>query len=154
MALRLATIPAIRNTVQLKLRQQPIGLVKIHSSTARLNSTITEKAEKKPDRGSGSQLWNQERIVSLSLVPLISSQLVFGASPFLDAFLSGAIAIHIFHGFRACITDYFNPEKRPYLNLLAGSTVFIGNIGVAVACYQFNTKDIGLTEFLCRLWAQ
>lgn len=149
MALRLA----IRNTVQLKLRQQPIGLVKVHSSTARLNSTITEKPEK-PDRGSGSQLWNQERIVSLSLVPLISSQLIFGASPFLDAFLSGAIAIHTYHGFRSCITDYFNPEKRPFLNVLAGSAVFIGNIGVAVACYQFNTKDIGLTEFLCRLWAQ
>ncbi|KAI9019228.1 CybS-domain-containing protein [Phycomyces nitens] len=148
MALRLAT-PAFRSAAKMAARQQPMGLVKIHSSvTAKANTTTTHT----PDRLHGSIHWDVERAASAALVPLIASQLAFGASPVTDTLLGVVLPIHLHIGFGACITDYFNTRKAPVLNKLMNVTLFASSAGVIAACYQFNTNDIGLTEFIARAW--
>jgi hypothetical protein len=51
------------------------------------------------------------------------------------------------------ITDYFNARKSVVLNKLMTGTLWLSTTGVLVGCYQFNTNDIGLTEFVARIWA-
>ncbi|KAG2231825.1 CybS-domain-containing protein [Thamnidium elegans] len=148
MALRLAATPAIRNTARIMLRQQPMGLVKIHSSVAQSNSVVAHK----PDRLHGSYHWDIERIVCVGLVPIISSQLAFGASPVLDTLLGVMLPLHLHIGFEACITDYFNPRKSVILNKLMTGALWASTTGVLVGCYQFNTNDIGITEFISKMW--
>lgn len=149
MALRLAATPGLRSTARLMMRQQPMGLVKIHSSVAQSNALATHK----PDRLHGSYHWDAERAVSAALVPLIASQLAFGASPITDTLLGVVLPIHLHIGFGACITDYFNPRKSVVLNKLMTGALWASTTGVLVGCYQFNTNDIGLTEFISKLWA-
>ncbi|KAI9248941.1 CybS-domain-containing protein [Helicostylum pulchrum] len=148
MALRLAATPALRSTARLMLRQQPMGLVKIHSSVAQSNAVTAPK----PDRLHGSYHWDVERIVCIGLVPIISSQLAFGASPVLDTLLGVVLPIHLHIGFGACITDYFNPRNGVFMNKLMTGTLWASTAGVLVGCYQFNTNDIGITEFISKMW--
>ncbi|CAO3642854.1 unnamed protein product [Mucor hiemalis] len=149
MALRLAATPGLRSTARLMMRQQPMGLVKIHSSVAQSNALAAHK----PDRLHGSYHWDAERLASAALVPLIASQLAFGASPITDTLLGVVLPIHLHIGFGACITDYFNPRKSAIMNKLMTGTLWLSTTGVLVGCYQFNTNDIGLTEFISKLWA-
>ncbi|KAI8358393.1 CybS-domain-containing protein [Blakeslea trispora] len=148
MALRLTSTPALRSTARLMLRQQAMGLVKIHSSVAQNNTIATPK----PDRLHGSYHWDIERAASIALVPIIGSQLAFGASPITDTLLGVVLPLHLHIGFDACITDYFNPRKSAVLNKLMKGTLYLSTAGVLVGCYQFNTNDIGLTEFIAKLW--
>ncbi|OAD69286.1 succinate dehydrogenase flavo protein subunit 4 SDH4 [Phycomyces blakesleeanus NRRL 1555(-)] len=116
--------------------------------TAKANSTTAHT----PDRLHGSLHWDIERAASVALVPLIASQLAFGASPVTDTLLGVVLPLHLHIGFGACITDYFNTRKTPILNKLMTATLYASTAGVLVGCYQFNTNDVGLTEFISRTW--
>ncbi|KAI8986016.1 CybS-domain-containing protein [Pilobolus umbonatus] len=150
MALRLAATPAIRSTARIMMRQQPMGLVKIHSSVSQSNTAV---ATHKPDRLHGSYHWDIERAASLALVPLIASQLAYGASPVTDTLLGVILPLHLHIGWDACITDYFNARKSVLVNKLMKGTLYLSTTGVLVGCYQFNTNDIGITEFISKMWA-
>ncbi|KAI8987399.1 CybS-domain-containing protein [Mycotypha africana] len=149
MAFRLVSTPALRSTSRMILAQQPMGLVKIHSSVSNHSAIATPK----PDRLHGSYHWDIERAASIALVPLIGGQLVYGASPVLDTLLGVVLPIHLHIGWDACITDYFNKRRSVVLNKIMTATLWASTTGVLVGCYQFNTNDIGLTEFISRLWA-
>ncbi|KAI8144294.1 CybS-domain-containing protein [Fennellomyces sp. T-0311] len=147
MSLRLAT-PTIRSTARLLVRQQPMGLVKIHSSVvAKANA-----ASATPDRMHGSYHWDFERAASIALVPLFATQFAVGSSPVLDTFFGVILPIHIHVGLGACITDYLNARKAPVLGKVATALLYAGTAGTLVGCYQFNTNDIGLTELVRRAW--
>ncbi|KAI8333636.1 CybS-domain-containing protein [Chlamydoabsidia padenii] len=148
MSLRLAT-PTLRSTARLMARQQPMGLVKIHSSVpSQINAVTSPPA----DRMHGSYHWDLERGVSLALVPIIGAQLALGASPITDTLLGVALPLHLHIGFDACITDYFNTRKAPILGRAMTATLYASTAATLVGCYQFNTNDIGLTEFIARMW--
>ncbi|KAG2217548.1 hypothetical protein INT45_005434 [Circinella minor] len=147
MSLRLAT-PTLRSTARLLARQQPMGLVKIHSSVASKSAA----ASSTPDRMHGSYHWNAERVASIGLVPLFAGQFAFGASPVLDTFFGILLPIHIHMGFGACITDYLNTRKAPVIGKIATAALYAATAGTLVGCYQFNTNDIGLTELVVRAW--
>ncbi|KAI9244043.1 CybS-domain-containing protein [Phascolomyces articulosus] len=147
MSLRLAT-PTIRSTARLLARQQPMGLVKIHSSV----TTKAAATSSAPDRMHGSYHWDAERAVSVALVPLFAGQLALGASPVLDTFFGIMLPLHLHIGFGACITDYLNPRKAPVVGKIATAALYAVTAGTLVGCYQFNTNDIGLTELVARAW--
>ncbi|KAF7720881.1 membrane anchor subunit of succinate dehydrogenase, Sdh4 [Apophysomyces ossiformis] len=152
MALRLST-PAFRSTARLLARQQPMGLVKIHSSVStKNNATTTTSVSHAPDRLHGSYHWDLERGVTVALIPLMASQFAFGASPVTDTLLGVVLPIHVHMGFGACITDYFNTRKAPVIGRIMTATLYAATAGVLVGCYQINTHDIGLTELISRIW--
>ncbi|EIE77300.1 hypothetical protein G6F57_003767 [Rhizopus arrhizus] len=153
MSLRLLAAPGLRTTTRLLARQQPMGLVKIHSSVAQSHTAAASAATHKPDRVHGSYHWNIERAASVALVPLVATQLTYGASPITDTLLGVVLPLHLHIGFDACITDYFNARKSVFLNKLMTGTLWLSTTGVLVGCYQFNTNDIGLTEFISKIWA-
>jgi succinate dehydrogenase (ubiquinone) membrane anchor subunit len=61
-------------------------------------SQSNEIAAHKPDRLHGSYHWDIERAASLALVPIIASQLTFGASPVTDVLLGVVLPLHLHIG--------------------------------------------------------
>ncbi|CAO3596719.1 unnamed protein product [Absidia cylindrospora] len=149
MALRLAATPTLRSTARLMAHQQSMAFVKIHSSVPSQYNTVTAPPA---DTLHGSLHWDLERGISLILVPVIGAQLALGASPVTDTLLGVVLPLHLHIGFDACITDYFNPRKAPVLGKVMTATLYASTAATLVGCYQFNTNDIGLTEFIARLW--
>ncbi|KAG0168716.1 membrane anchor subunit of succinate dehydrogenase, Sdh4 [Apophysomyces sp. BC1034] len=142
MALRLST-PAFRSAARIVARQQPMGLVKIHSSvSAKNNSASVSHA---PDRLHGSYHWDLERGATVALVPLMAAQFAFGASPITDTLLGVVLPLHVH-------MDYFNARKAPIIGKAMTVTLYAATAGVLVGCYQINTNDVGLTELISRIW--
>ncbi|CAO3648469.1 unnamed protein product [Cunninghamella echinulata] len=113
-----------------------------------------EKQLKKAEIGYafGANHWNLERASALLLVPLISTQVIYGPEPIVDGLLGVVLPYHIYLGFDSCITDYI--PKRVYprgykaamLSLKASFALTLWGI------YEFNTNDIGMTEAIQRIW--
>ncbi|KAI8065083.1 CybS-domain-containing protein [Gongronella butleri] len=119
-----------------------MDLVNIHSSVpARVNTVMTPPA----DRVHGSYHWDAERVLSLVLVPLIGSQLAFGAAPVTDTLLGVVLPLHIH-------PDYFGPRKAPVMNKLMNAALYGSTAAIMYAAYHFSTNDIGLTELVARAW--
>ncbi|KAF2139903.1 uncharacterized protein K452DRAFT_253518 [Aplosporella prunicola CBS 121167] len=101
----------------------------------------------------GSYHWSFERVVAASLIPLTVAPFAAGSlNPVLDATLCSLLLIHSHIGFEAMIIDYFPAKRVPIVRrslmwILKGFT-----LAVAVALYQFETNDVGLTEAIKRVW--
>ncbi|KAI8645599.1 CybS-domain-containing protein [Parasitella parasitica] len=94
-----------------------------------------------------------ERGSAIALIPILSTQLIYGAHPIADGLLGVVLPYHIYMGFDSCITDYIPKRVYPRLHKLANWTL-AGSTGLVMwGCYEFNTNDIGITEFLQRLFA-
>lgn len=94
-----------------------------------------------------------ERGAAIGLIPLMSTQFVYGAHPVVDGLLGVVLPYHIHMGLDSCITDYIPKRVYPRLHKAANWTLF-GTTGLVMwGCYEFNTGDIGITEFMQRLFA-
>ncbi|KAI8880795.1 CybS-domain-containing protein [Backusella circina FSU 941] len=122
---------------------------------------VEKKDEKKEDTfvedkeqgyGFGAFHWNMERATAITLIPLISTQFVYGAHPIVDGLLGVVLPYHIYMGFDSCITDYIQKRNFPRLHKAANWANF-GTMGLVMwGCFEFNTNDVGMTEFIQRLW--
>ncbi|EJU05231.1 mitochondrial inner membrane protein [Dacryopinax primogenitus] len=107
-----------------------------------------------PSRSHGSYHWSFERLLCAALIPLTGATFVVSgtAHPILDGLLAVSIIVHSHIGFDASLTDYLHPRKFPLIGPLMKWLVRGMTAGALVGLYQFNTNDIGLTEFIKRLW--
>ncbi|KLT41997.1 hypothetical protein CC85DRAFT_261061 [Cutaneotrichosporon oleaginosum] len=107
-----------------------------------------------PNKAHGSYHWAFERLLSASLVPLTIAAGVTSptAHPVLDGVLGLALLSHSYIGFMACIDDYVHERKFGALGTLCRWLLRFGTFGAAYGIYEFNTNDIGLTEFVEKAW--
>lgn len=114
---------------------------------------IEEKEDKKEHGYAyGAHHWNMERGAAVALIPLVSTQFIYGAHPVVDGLMGVVLPYHIYMGFDSCITDYIPKRVYPRLHKVANWTL-TGTTGLVMwGCYEFNTEDIGITEFLARLF--
>ncbi|RMZ79604.1 hypothetical protein DV737_g3333, partial [Chaetothyriales sp. CBS 132003] len=94
----------------------------------------------KPSPFHGSYHWTFERALSVALVPLT-------LAPFAAGSINAATDAH-----RSCVTDYFSTRKHPRLRKFFDWVLNITTVLVAVAMYEFETNDVGLTEAIKRIW--
>ncbi|ORY94860.1 CybS-domain-containing protein [Syncephalastrum racemosum] len=100
----------------------------------------------------GAFHWTAERASAIALIPLISTQFVYGAHPICDGLLGVVLPYHIYLGFDSCITDYIPKRTYPRWHRAANWTL-AGATGLVMwGCFEFNTNEIGLTEFIQRIW--
>ncbi|KAG9327822.1 hypothetical protein KVV02_000268 [Mortierella alpina] len=173
MALRLAvsplaisrSTPSLRLAAALRSSSSLNGRVYFHASrnaaaaTGQTSADVTDVYKAvpyktiAPDQVHGSYHWDFERLLSISMIPLLAASAINGAHPITDGLLGVVIPIHSHMGFDAMITDYLHPGKvgvygnKAFVWGLRGATVL-----VLVGCYQFNTADIGLTELVKKAW--
>ncbi|KAI8981951.1 CybS-domain-containing protein, partial [Mycotypha africana] len=100
----------------------------------------------------GSLHWNKERASAIALIPLITTQFVYGPHSIVDGLLGVVLPWHLYLGFDSCITDYIQKRNYPRLHKLANWTL-AGTTGLVMwGCYEFNTNDIGITELMQRFF--
>lgn len=119
------------------------------------NKDEKKKDEKEVQEGYefGAFHWNMERGAAVALIPLMTTQFIYGAHPVVDGFFGVVLPYHIYMGFDSCITDYIPKRVYPRLHKAANWTLG-GTTGLVMwGCYEFNTNDIGITEFFQRLFA-
>ncbi|KAI9279721.1 CybS-domain-containing protein [Umbelopsis sp. AD052] len=136
------------------MRARPMTISRIHTSMSHFSPAAVSQAGTThvPDRVHGSYHWDVERAASAALVPLMAAQLAVGANPVTDVLLGVVLPVHLHIGFDGCITDYFPKHKTPVLNRLMTYTLTTATAGILLGCYQFNTHDVGITEFIARTW--
>lgn len=103
----------------------------------------------------GSLHWTAERIIAISMVPLATVPFVTGSfAPVLDATLSILILAHAWIGFQSCIIDYIPKrvygKQHDYAMYLLTFGTFIAGYGI----YLIESKDVGLTGLLGKLWSK
>jgi len=105
-------------------------------------------------RTHGSYHWTFERLLSAGLVPLTAAAFVTSGSPtpLLDGLLGISLIVHSHIGFDSVLVDYVHKRKFPTLGPLFTWTLRLTSLAVGVGVYQFNTNDIGLVEFIRRVW--
>lgn len=69
-----------------------------------------------------------------------------------DLALGVILPLHCHIGFGAIITDYLPKRKFPFIFPLARGILWLATGGTIYGLYQYNTKDVGLTEGIVRLW--
>ncbi|KAG2224256.1 hypothetical protein INT45_000287 [Circinella minor] len=114
----------------------------------------TKKKENEPEIGyaHGAYHWTLERFSAISLIPLLSTQAIYGAHPICDGLLGVVLPFHLYLGFESCIIDYIPKREYPRLHRTANWTL-LGTTGLVMwSCFEFNTNEIGLTEFIQRTW--
>ncbi|KAI9335375.1 CybS-domain-containing protein [Zopfochytrium polystomum] len=103
-------------------------------------------------KSAGSYHWDIERALSLVSVPLIATAFIAGPIPAVDLALGVVIPIHTHIGFDACIQDYVHERKYGVLQAVAKGALYAGTGLTLYGLYQFNTKDVGITQFIADLW--
>ncbi|OBZ83224.1 Succinate dehydrogenase [ubiquinone] cytochrome b small subunit, mitochondrial [Choanephora cucurbitarum] len=101
----------------------------------------------------GAHHWNLERASAVALIPMFSTSLIYGAHPISDGLLGVVLPYHIYMGFDSCITDYIPKRVYPRLHRASNWANAVSTNLVMWGCYEFNTNDIGITEFMQRLFA-
>ncbi|CAO3637166.1 unnamed protein product [Cunninghamella blakesleeana] len=113
-----------------------------------------EKRLKKAEIGYafGANHWNLERAAAVLLVPLVSTQFIYGAEPVVDGLVGVVLPYHIYMGFDSCITDYIPKRVYPRGYKAAMWTLKASFALTLWGIYEFNTNDIGITEAIQRIW--
>ncbi|KAI3639189.1 hypothetical protein MIR68_002719 [Amoeboaphelidium protococcarum] len=105
------------------------------------------------DKIHGSYHWLFERYLSIATIPVCVYPLMFGPSKGVDFLLGFIIPLHSHLGFGQVITDYLNPRKVGKIgHLAARSLLLAATVTTMYGLYQFNTNDVGITEFVKKLW--
>jgi succinate dehydrogenase (ubiquinone) membrane anchor subunit len=105
-----------------------------------------------PNYVDGSFHWSYERATAAALIPLFTTQLMYGAHPVLDGVLGLVLPLHLHIGFDACVTDYFPARRFPRANKYLDWGLKATTAAVIWGCFEFNTNDVGLTELIMRTW--
>lgn len=109
-----------------------------------------------PEKIHGSLHWDFERVVAISMVPLVTVPLAASGSisTALDTMLASMLLCHCYVGFQSCIIDYIPArvygKNHNYAMYLLGFGSIISVFGI----YQIETKENGIIGILTSLWTK
>ncbi|AQZ16357.1 TIM18 (YOR297C) [Zygosaccharomyces parabailii] len=109
------------------------------------------------DPSEGSYHWDYERILAVSLLPLVTVPLYIGITggvvpPLLDVSLSAALLFHVHYGLTSCIIDYIPKRKFGVWHKLAIYSLYTGTAVGLYGIYQMEVENNGLVDLVGRLW--
>ncbi|PVU99095.1 hypothetical protein BB560_005557, partial [Smittium megazygosporum] len=90
--------------------------------------------------------------LTASLVSMVGFALFYGPQPINDLLLGIAFPIHAAIGASAPVTDYIPIRQYPKLRKFALFLLYGGTILTLYGCWVINTKDVGITAYISRLW--
>lgn len=100
----------------------------------------------------GSYHWLYERGLSVATLGLVSAAAFLPSSKLVDFGLGVVLPLHSHLGFMAIITDYLPKRKFPRIYPLATGALYAATAGCLYGLYLYNTKDVGITEGVKKLW--
>lgn len=124
-----------------------------------IKGTVNEPTEyPPPNPAHGSYEWSFERVIAISLVPLIAAATVkHGASGALDGALALTLVIHSHYGLNQVFFDYFPKRRTPKLSIFlawtwraASAAALYGLYGTSDPPYYFCVlaRQFGLDDYI------
>ncbi|KAJ3130291.1 membrane anchor subunit of succinate dehydrogenase, Sdh4 [Nowakowskiella sp. JEL0407] len=126
------------------------------SSVPTKEYNVTEAASKALEHKSkshGSYHWTFERVLAATWVPLIAGAAIYGSHPMIDFGFAIVAPIHSHIGLSALVVDYLPLRVYPTIYRLFTGIIYACTGLTMYGLYQFNTNDVGITEFVKRLWS-
>ncbi|ESO96997.1 hypothetical protein LOTGIDRAFT_115222 [Lottia gigantea] len=96
---------------------------------------------------SASTHWKVERVLMLSMVPVLPAAL-FIQSPVIDHLMTSVVFLHGFWGMEGVLTDYLY-KFAPWLKQLWYTISIIAFAGLV----NFNYNDVGICKAVSMLWS-
>jgi succinate dehydrogenase (ubiquinone) membrane anchor subunit len=84
-------------------------------------------------------------------IPLIASAFTV-THPHIDMALGVVLPLHCYLGFECIITDYLPKRRSPFFNSLAQVSLSVATLGSLYGLYKLNTEDVGITEYVKKIW--
>ncbi|KAH3902039.1 probable Succinate dehydrogenase [ubiquinone] cytochrome b small subunit, mitochondrial [Saccharomycodes ludwigii] len=108
------------------------------------------------DKVHGSYHWDFERVLAVSLIPLVSLPLASGAGiPVIaDTLLSSVLLAHCYVGFQSCIIDYIPKRVYGKNHNYAMYLLTLGSLFSIAGIYHLETKENGLIGVLTSCWKE
>lgn len=101
----------------------------------------------------GSFHWAYERIVTVSMVPLMAFPFVGGVEyPIVDALMSTLVLAHCRYGIQSCIVDYIPLRRFQGWHKLALALLNVGTGVSMYGIYKLETEDNGAWDLVIKLW--
>lgn len=107
-----------------------------------------------PRKTEGSYHWDFERIIAVSLVPLVTLPIATGGSisTVADGLLSAVLVGHLHVGFQSCIMDYISERVYGKNHHRAMFLLTLGSLLSFIGIYKLETEENGAIGVLTSLW--
>lgn len=99
----------------------------------------------------GSYHWSYERILSIATIPLIASAFTM-THPHIDFALGIVLPLHCHLGMDCIITDYLPKRRVGVIHPIAKTTLGLTTLLSLYGLYKLNTEDVGITEYVKKVW--
>lgn len=103
----------------------------------------------------GSLHWDFERVIAISMVPLVTIPLATtgSISSVADSLLSSVLLAHCYVGFQSCIIDYIPKRVYGKNHNYAMYLLTLGSVLSALGIYKLQTEENGVVGILKKFWA-
>ncbi|GMG19569.1 unnamed protein product [Ambrosiozyma monospora] len=107
-----------------------------------------------PNEYHGSYHWAYEKIVTLTMIPLMATPIVTGIAvpPAVDALCGVLLLLHAKAGFTSCIVDYIPLRKFGSWHKLALGLLSLGTWLGIYGVYVIETEENGIFNLLHQVW--
>lgn len=101
----------------------------------------------------GSLHWMYERILEATAIGLVGAAMTLpGPSHTIDFGLGLILPLHAHVGLAGIILDYLPARRFPRIYPVMMGTLYAGTALTGLGLFMFNTKDVGITEAVSRIW--
>lgn len=93
-----------------------------------------------------------ERGLSVVSVPLMVYPFIAGSDPMVDLALGVVLPLHCYLGVGCIIEDYLPARRSGNVYKAAKVGLGLATVLTMYGCYELNTRDVGITETIKRIW--
>ncbi|KAI3403592.1 hypothetical protein KGF56_003637 [Candida oxycetoniae] len=107
-----------------------------------------------PNSYEGAYHWTYERIIAITMIPLVMTPFVAGVEfPVIDASLSALLIFHCHSGFKSCIIDYIPKRVYGVWYEIASKALTFGTLVAMYGVYVMETTSNGLFDIVKSIWS-
>ncbi|RCK65222.1 Mitochondrial inner membrane protein SHH4 [Candida viswanathii] len=147
--------PSFSITRSLRLVPDLSKFKKIEQPAGYIVGTVNDAYQSpQPVYYEGSYHWTYERIIAITMLPLVMAPFVAGVEfPMIDSVFSTLLLFHCHAGIKSCIIDYIPKRVYGFWYGAASKLLTLGTFVAMYGIYVLETTSNGLFDLIKAIWA-